>query len=122
MQPDRLEGANLISRLEPGRVWVHQTPFSASVLVPHRGEVQAWEPKRLDDLTPAHFEHVRDLKPELVILGTGGRLRFPKPGLWRALIEAGIGFEAMDTSAACRTFNVLASEGRAVWAALILVD
>lgn len=122
MQPDRLEGANLISRLEATRLWVHQTAFNSSVLVPHRGVAQPWAPARFEDLTEAHFEQVLALKPELVIMGTGARLRFPKPALWRALMTAGIGFEAMDTGAACRTFNVLASEGRAVLAALLLGD
>ena len=120
MQPDRLEGANQISRLEGSRLWVHQARFEGSVLVPHRGSVLAWEAQCFEDLSADHFGAVLALKPELVILGTGARLRFPAPALWRALMEARVGFEAMDTSAACRTFNVLASEGRAVLAALIL--
>jgi uncharacterized protein len=120
MQPDRLEGTNLISRLEAPRLWVHQTAFEGSLLVPHRGAVQPWAPARFEDLTEADFEALLALKPELVIMGTGPRLRFPAPGLRRALVEAGVGFEAMDSAAACRTFNVLASEGRAVLAALIL--
>ncbi|MBU6193461.1 MAG: Mth938-like domain-containing protein [Burkholderiales bacterium] len=120
MQPDRLEGTNLISRLEGSRLWVHQTGFEGSVLVPHRGPVQAWGPQRFEDLTSDHFGAALAFKPELVIVGTGSRLRFPAPALWRALMDAGVGFEAMDTGAACRTFNVLASEGRAVLAALIL--
>jgi uncharacterized protein len=120
MQPDRLEGANLISRLEGSRLWVHQTGFEGSVLVPHRGPVQAWGPQRFEDLRADHFGAALGLKPELVILGTGSHLRFPAPALWHALMEARVGFEAMDTGAACRTFNVLASEGRAVLAALIL--
>ncbi|MBM3387917.1 MAG: hypothetical protein FJY26_00210 [Betaproteobacteria bacterium] len=120
MQPDRLEGANLISRLEGSRLWVHQTAFEASVLVPHRGSVVPWRPQSFDALTAEDFEPALELKPELVILGTGSRLRFPAPRLWASLIGAGIGFEAMDNGAACRTFNVLASEGRSVLAALIL--
>ena len=73
-----------------------------------------------DDLQDSHFAQILALKPELVIMGTGRGLRFPTPALRRSLIKAGVGFEAMDTGAACRTFNVLASEGRAVLAALIL--
>jgi uncharacterized protein len=60
------------------------------------------------------------LKPELVVLGTGTRLRHPAPELIRPLIEAGIGLEVMDTAAACRTYLVLSSEGRQVAAALLL--
>ncbi len=122
MQPDRLEGANLISRLEVPRIWVHQTVFTGSVLVPHRGLTQAWLPTRFEELDEHHFEQVLALQPELVILGTGRVLRFPRPALWRGLMASGVGFEAMDTAAACRTFNVLASEGRAVLAALIIGD
>ena len=122
MQPDRLEGANLISRLEAPRIWVHQTVFTGSVLVPHRGLTQAWLPTRFEELDEHHFEQVLALRPELVILGTGRVLRFPRPALWRGLMASGVGFEAMDTAAACRTFNVLASEGRAVLAALIIGD
>jgi uncharacterized protein len=120
MQPDRLEGTNLISRQEPGRLWVHQTCLQGSHLVPHRGHAQPWPVSHFDDLQDSHFAQILALKPELVIMGTGRGLRFPTPALRRSLIKAGVGFEAMDTGAACRTFNVLASEGRAVLAALIV--
>ena len=119
MQPDRLEGVNTISRQEPGRIWVHQTPFDSSILLPSRGSVVAWPVNAFEDLTAEHFEAILALEPEVVILGSGPKLRFPKPALWRALIDRGVGFEAMDTAAACRTYNVLASEGRRVTAALL---
>lgn len=60
------------------------------------------------------------LKPSLVLLGTGMRQHFPAPAMLRPLIEAGIGFEIMDTGSACRTYNLLAGEGRNVAAALLL--
>jgi uncharacterized protein len=60
------------------------------------------------------------LAPEVVLLGTGAALRFPAPGITRALVEARIGLEVMDVQAACRTFNILVAEGRAVAAALLL--
>lgn len=119
-QPDRLEGANTISRHDASRVWVNATEWSCSVLVPARGDPQPWPVPRLESLTAAHFEQLLALDPELVIFGSGARLRFVAPALQRALIERGIGIETMDTVAACRTFNVLASEGRAVAAALLI--
>ena len=73
-------------------------------------------------LTPAHFEAVLALRPELVIFGSGARLQFVSPALYRALIEARVGIETMDTGAACRTYNVLAAEGRSVVAALLMPD
>jgi uncharacterized protein len=91
-----------------------------SVLVPWRGGVLAWAPRHVDDLAAAHFEQALSLRPELVIFGSGPRLRFVSAALLRGLIERRIGVETMDTPAACRTYNVLASEGRAVVAALLL--
>jgi uncharacterized protein len=121
IQPDRLDGGvNAISRHETGRVWVNATPHGHSLLVPWRGEVVAWPVDRLQALTAAHFEQVLALRPELVIFGSGARLRFVSPALSRSLIEHGIGMETMDTAAACRTYNVLAAEGRSVVAALII--
>ena len=119
-QPDSLPGTNTVSRHEPGAVWVNGQPCAHSVLVPWRGEVRPWPVEGLTALTPGHFEQVLALKPELVIFGSGPRLQFVSPALYRALIEARIGIETMDTGAACRTYNVLASEGRSVVAALLV--
>jgi uncharacterized protein len=120
IQPDRLEGVNAVNRFEAGRVWVNGQPHAASVLVPWRGEVQAWPVGALQALGAAHFEQVLALRPELVVFGSGARLRFVAPALLKTLIQAGIGVETMDTLAACRTYNVLAMEGRSVVAALLL--
>jgi uncharacterized protein len=119
-QPDRLEGVNVISRHDAGRVWVNATEWTRSVLVPWRGDAVAWPVGRLADLTAGHFEQLLALQPELVIFGSGARLRFVSPALLRALIERRIGVETMGTAAACRTYNVLATEGRTVAAALLI--
>ena len=119
-QPDKTEGVNLISRHEPGRIWVGAVVYNTSLLVPSQGPVQAWPPLNLAALTEAHFEQIAALQPEVVIFGSGEKLRFVSPALLRTLIAARIGFETMDTPAACRTYNVLASEGRRALAALLL--
>ena len=133
-QPDRAEGVNTISRHEPGRIWVGAEAHPHSVLVPWQGPVRPWRPAAADDpagatagvpgslaeLATAHFEAVLALAPELVVFGSGTRLQFVPPAMYRALIDAGVGLETMDTAAACRTFNVLASEGRSVVAALLV--
>ncbi len=119
-QPDHLDGVNAISRLERGRIWVHGTSFSASLLVPWRGEVQAWAAGSPDELTASHFEAILQFGPELVIFGSGASHRFVSPQLYRSLIERRIGLETMDTAAACRTFNVLANEGRKVLGAFLV--
>lgn len=119
-QPDSLPGTNAISRRERGMVWVNGTAWQHSVLIPWRGPVQAWPPETPAALDSAHFEQILALRPELVIFGSGERLQFVPPALYRALIDARVGIETMDTAAACRTYNVLAGEGRSVVAALLL--
>lgn len=119
-QPDTLAGVNTITRHDPGQLWVGPQAFAHSVVVPWQGAVLDWALPRFDALTLAHVEQVLALKPELVIFGSGARLRFPPPALLRPLIEARVGFETMDTAAACRTYNVLVSEKRSVVAALVI--
>jgi uncharacterized protein len=120
-QPDTFAGTNAISRHEPGAVWVNGQRFEGALLVPWKGEVRAWAPESLAALDPQHFEQLLSLRPELVIFGSGSRLSFIAPALYRSLIDAGIGLETMDSAAACRTYNVLAAEGRSVVAALLPV-
>lgn len=119
-QPDSLPGANHVTRQEPGRVWINGAPFTHSVLVPSQGSVLDWQAAAFEALGPAHFDRIAALAPEVVIFGSGARLRFPSPALLRTLHAARIGFETMDTPAACRTYNVLVAEGRPVLAALLL--
>lgn len=121
-QLDQPQGGNNISKHDLRHVWVNGVEHARSVLVPWQGQPQAWDLTRFEDLTEAHFERILALKPELVIFGSGAKLRFPKPNLYRPLIQARIGMETMDIGAACRTYNVLASEGRAVLAALLIED
>jgi uncharacterized protein len=118
-QPDALAGTNAISAHDGSAVWVNGQRFEGSLLVPWRGAVVAWSAGGIDTLEAPHFDAVLALQPELVIFGSGARLRFVSPALYRGLIAARIGIETMDTAAACRTYNVLASEGRSVVAALL---
>lgn len=80
----------------------------------------AWQPADAAHLQVADFDEVMELDPEVVLLGTGERLRFPDSAVQRRFLEAGVGFEVMDTAAACRTYNVLMMEGRRVAAALLI--
>ncbi len=109
-----------IASYGPGWVQVGDTKLATSVIIGSRGERIDWQCTRFEDLTAAHFEQLAQLQTELVIFGSGTRLRFVAPGLTRALIEQQIGMETMDTGAACRTYNVLAGEGRCVAVALLM--
>jgi uncharacterized protein len=121
-QPDTFDGTNAITRQDGGAVWINGQRFEGALLVPWRGNVVAWAAGGARGLEPAHFEMALALGPELVIFGSGSRLRFVAPALYRSLIEARVGLETMDTAAACRTYNVLAAEGRSVVAALLPAD
>jgi uncharacterized protein len=118
-QPDSLEGVNTITRHDAAQLWVGSQPHRGSLIVPWTGPVRAWAPADFAALTQAHFDELLQLGPELVIFGSGARLRFPAPVLLSGLIAQRVGVESMDTAAACRTYNVLVSERRTVVAALL---
>lgn len=82
--------------------------------------IRDWEPRTIEQLRADDFAAIVAMKPEVVLLGSGQRLRFPPQALLMPLMEAGIGCEVMDNAAACRTYNVLNGEGRQVVAALLL--
>jgi uncharacterized protein len=82
--------------------------------------IEDWTPKTFAELTAAHLEPILALKPELVLLGTGSSQRFPPSAIRSVFTVQGVGLEAMDLGAACRTFNILVQEERRVVAALFV--
>ncbi|HEX5693539.1 MAG TPA: Mth938-like domain-containing protein [Arenimonas sp.] len=101
-------------------VLVNQETLSRSFLLAPHQIVEDWRPTSAADLLPADMDAVLALQPALVLLGTGPRLVFPSAAVMAALLTRGIGIEVMDSAAAARTFNVLATEGRAVVAAFLV--
>jgi uncharacterized protein len=81
-----------------------------------------WPPQSLDDLLESHMEILIARSPEVIVLGTGRLQRFPASNLTVRILQASIGLEVMDTASACRTYNVLAAEGRNVCAALMMIE
>ena len=96
-----------------------QEKVSHSIVIGSHGERHDWQGITFTQLEAQHFEQLAQLKPELVIFGSGAKLRFPQAAHQRALMQARIGCETMDTLAACRTYNILAGEGRHVVAVLL---
>jgi uncharacterized protein len=113
-------GQNLFTAYGDGFVAINHQRFDHPVLVAPAQPVTRWHASSVESLTSTHFDAILELKPEIVILGTGDRLRFPKPSLMHTLAVAAVGFEAMDTKAACRTYNILMAEGRQVVAAILI--
>ncbi len=120
LQSDPHSGANTITGYGDGYVEINKTPYAHAVVLSSDGAISEWSAQSFDDLEAHHFSQLIDLKPELILIGTGKRQRFPKPELLKALISAKIGFEIMDSQAAWRTYNILVGEGRQVLLALIV--
>ena len=114
-----MEGLNAISRHGIEGVIVNGIEHRSSVIVPWQGRVQAWPVDDFSALSEDHFALLAAFDPELVIFGSGSRIRFPKPAWLRPLMARRIGIETMDTAAASRTYNVLLAEGRTVLVALL---
>lgn len=93
---------------------------SGLLLTPAGVERAPWADARFETLMPAHFEWIAGHDLDILLFGTGTRLRFPHPSLTRALVDARIGLEVMDIGALCRTYNILAGEGRQVGAAVLI--
>ena len=94
--------------------------ITTSIILGSGGLRMVWPCARFEDLTPDHFAQLATLEAELIIFGSGVRNRFPPPAWLQPLMARRMGLETMDTPAACRTYNILASEGRNVVAALVL--
>ena len=120
LQSDPHYGANTITGYGDGFVEINKAPYAHSVVLSSDGGISEWSAQNFESLEAKDFSQLVDLKPELILIGTGSRQRFPKPELLKALIEAKIGFEIMDSQAACRTYNILVGEGRQVLLALIV--
>ena len=119
IQPDTFEG-QMITGYGPGWVSVNGEKILHSVAISARGRREIWPCNEFSALCADHFSQLALLQADLVIFGSGHRLRFPRPEWLRELVEKRIGVETMDTAAACRTYNILAGEGRNVVVALLL--
>ena len=119
LQPDKTD-VQSITGYGPGWVGVGTEKITRSVVLGARGERLDWACDRFEDLTAAHFAQIAALDAELVIFGSGSRIRFPQPAWLAPLMAKRVGVETMDTPAACRTYNILAAEGRQVVVALLL--
>jgi uncharacterized protein len=118
-QPDSIS-VQSISGYGPGWIGLGNEKITASVVIGSRGERFNWACNCFEELTAEHFAQLAALNTELVIFGSGSRIRFPQTAWIRPLIDKQTGIETMDTQAACRTYNILAGEGRNVAVALLL--
>jgi uncharacterized protein len=119
LEPDNFD-VQTIQGYGPGWVGVQGEKITHSVILGSQGQRVEWSCSRFEDLTAEHFAQLADFDAELIIFGSGSRIRFPQPAWLQPLMAKRIGLETMDTGAACRTYNILAGEGRRVVVALVL--
>jgi uncharacterized protein len=112
--------AHLIRGYSEAEIRIGEHSVRRSCIVTADTLITQWEPQSCAELMPAHLEAILELGPELVLLGTGPVQRFPPAEIRALLARRGVGLEAMQLGAACRTFNVLVQEERRVAAGLFL--
>jgi uncharacterized protein len=120
LQATPFDGQNTFTAYGAGYASVNSVRHSGNLIVLPDRLIPAWTQATSETLAIADFELLAGLDAEIILLGTGDRLRFPRPELLRPLMAARKGLETMDLAAACRTYNVLISEGRRVAAALLV--
>ena len=103
-----------------GYVMVNNQRIEKSVVVLPDRIISDWTATTFEALAPEHLAPLAELGCEIILLGTGTQLRFPRPEIMRPLVQSGVGLEVMDVQAACRTYNILLAEERNVAAALLL--
>ena len=121
LQPDK-SSVQTITGYGPGWIAVDGERISSSVVISSTGLRQPWDCSTFSELTPQHFALLAGIEAELVIFGSGDRIRFPSPAWLAPLMARRIGLETMDTRAACRTYNILSGEGRLVAGAFLIED
>ncbi|MDZ7736102.1 MAG: Mth938-like domain-containing protein [Gammaproteobacteria bacterium] len=101
-----------IASYSAGSVVIGERHYNTSLIVSPERIVDDWGPEDFTDLAAHHLETVVSLQPEIVVIGTGRALHFPAADVLEPLLKREIGYEIMDTGAACRCYNILTTEGR----------
>ena len=120
LQLDNHSSGHRVRSFTDNTAVIGEVRYTASLIVTPKQVVRDWPPQHPDQLTIDDFRMILDLVSELILVGTGNVLRFPDPVLLKGVIRAGIGIDFMDSRAVCRTYNILAAEGRHVAAGIII--
>ena len=111
-----------INSYEQGSVVIGEERFVTSLIITPSIVINNWPPQTFTDIATHHLDQVIEMKPELILLGTGCKQHFPDADLVLSASKLNIGIEVMDTGAACRSYNILLQEGRNVAAALLMIE
>lgn len=111
----------IVDAYSDGAVIVGRVSYHSSLILSATDIIDDWPPQTCSELSPEHLQPVISLDPEIVLLGTGSKIVFPEDEILRPITSNRIGYEIMDTGAACRSYNFLVAEGRRVVAALFMI-
>jgi uncharacterized protein len=116
----RPSNIHVIRGYTAGEIIIGEQVYRRTVVVTPQQVITDWPPATIDALDAGHLDALCALEPEIVLIGSGAAQQFPDHALLARAMARGIGLEVMDTGAACRTYNILASEDRRVLAALFM--
>jgi uncharacterized protein len=111
---------NTVTAHGEGYVAINGERYTSSLIVQPEAISSDWPVADMSALNASHLQQLLATGADILILGTGKRQQFPPLELLKPIIQAGRSVDVMDTAAACRTYNILTSEGRIVAAALII--
>lgn len=117
--PDNAQG-NIIQSYSTGELRLRDQVLSSHAIIAADHLIPDWQPAAIEELSIADFQPALDLRPDIILFGTGTRQIFPDLQLLTEIMQTGVAIEVMQTEAACRTYNVLVGENRAAVAALIV--
>ena len=117
---DLNSGSQVIDRYDDESITINEKMFTQSLIVSNFQIIENWPVNEINDLSNQSLQAIIELQPEVIIIGTGNQILFPRPENYSSVINMGIGIEFMNTGAACRTYNVLLSEDRKVAAGIII--
>jgi uncharacterized protein len=120
MHRDNTARVHRITGYGAGYVSVDEEPITRSFIVTPETLITDWRPRQLSEMDAAALEALSELGPAIILLGSGAEQFFPPASLLAPVLARGIGIEVMTTAAACRTYNILVAEGRAVAAGLFM--
>lgn len=117
---DKSDAQYQIKAYTTGQITVNTTSYSRSLIISANTLYTDWAPQSFNELKLEHWQHLIDLVPEIILLGTGPSFYMPQPSLLAPIYTAHLSIEVMTTDAACRTYMALISENRHVVAALLI--
>ncbi len=117
---DNTDAKYVIRGYDDRIIRINSDDYSHSLIVSANQLIENWAPPNIDDLIADHLIEPLSLKPTILLIGSGSKLKFPDQSTLASAYQKNIGVEIMDTPAACRTFNLLCSENRNVVACLII--